>query len=142
MSKVTGVQSGGFPINFDPICLQWENISCLELSVAKWGFKTMLNFSLRHNLHVLVTGLKSGIFDSKIFWLTLGSPPKSFIKQNNNAIYSLNKIFPTTFFGHTYFGKFLMTTYCSDKRNGKLMSTILYTFIFFFFVCLLSIHLM
>ena len=41
----------------------------------------MLNFSLRHNLHVLVTGLKSGILDSKIFQLTLGSPPKSFSVQ-------------------------------------------------------------
>ena len=57
--------------------MQWPKISFLEFSVAKWGLNAMLNFSLKHSLHPLVTGLYRGTFFSKIFQDTLGSLPSS-----------------------------------------------------------------
>ena len=51
------------------------------LSEAKYGFRTMLYFSLKHNLLILVTGLYVGIFFSRIFHSTFGSPPASFTVQ-------------------------------------------------------------
>ena len=91
-------QSGGLPINFGSMCLQWAKISCLLLSVAKCGFRTILNFSLTHNLQIFVTGLYVGIFFSKIFHSTFGSPPASFTVQKwvdrvvlPSGLYTLNE---------------------------------------------------
>ena len=68
---------GFFPISFVIMCLQCANISCLELRVAKCGFKTILNLSIRYNLQVFVTGLKIGILASTTFQFTVGSSPVS-----------------------------------------------------------------
>ena len=81
------------------ICLQCPKISVLELSVASSGLNAILNFSLRHSLHVLFTGLNDGIFLSKIFHSTLGSFPPSFSFQNGSKVL-LNQFL--TFF-HTAF---------------------------------------
>ena len=63
----TFTQSGGLPISRSSMCLQWAKMSCLLLSVAKCGFRTILNFSLKHNLQIFVTGLYIGMFFSRIF---------------------------------------------------------------------------
>ena len=62
--------------------MQLENISFLRFKVAKSGLKTMLNFSLMHNLHIPVMGLKVGMFLSKILHVTFGflASPTSFQK--------------------------------------------------------------
>ena len=55
-------QPGGLPISFACLCLQLENISCLEFKVASCVFITILNFSLVHSLHNPVTGQNVGMF--------------------------------------------------------------------------------
>ena len=46
------------------LCLQEEKNSSLWLIVAPSGLNIMKYFSVRHNRHVLVTGLKLGAFAS------------------------------------------------------------------------------
>ena len=75
-------QSGGLPINFGSMCLQWAKISCLLLSVAKCGFRTILNFSLTHNLQIFVTGLYVGIFFPKFSIQLLGLPLPPSLSKN------------------------------------------------------------
>ena len=60
---------------YTSIC--WYNLSKRRERTKKDGFKTILNFSRRHNLQVFVTGLKIGILASTTFQLTVGSPPAS-----------------------------------------------------------------
>ena len=59
------------------MCLQCPKISVLKFSVASSGLNAILNFSLMHNLHISVTGLKEGMFLSSIFHSTLGCLPPS-----------------------------------------------------------------
>ena len=68
-------------INMNLMWRQWLNISCLELRLAKFGLSTMLNFSLRHNLQVLATGLYVGTFLSRYFQVTTGLLPAFFSFQ-------------------------------------------------------------
>ena len=63
------------------ICLQCSKISVLKFSVASSGLNAILNFSLKHSLHALLTGLNEGMFFSKIFHSTFGSFPPSFSFQ-------------------------------------------------------------
>ena len=60
------------------MCLQCQKISVFKFSVASLGLNAILNFSLKHSLHVLFTGLNDGMFLSKIFHSTFGSFPPSF----------------------------------------------------------------
>ena len=68
-------------INMNLMWRQWLNISCLELRLARFGLNTMLNFSLRHNLQVLATGLYVGTFLSRYFQVTTGLLPAFFSFQ-------------------------------------------------------------
>ena len=48
------------------MCLQCPKMSVLRLSVASLGLNEILNFSLKHSLHLVFTGLKEGTFLSNI----------------------------------------------------------------------------
>ena len=53
-----------FPNNFLSRCLHVANISLLSFSEAPSGLNMIKYFSLRHNLHVFVEGLKGGYLAS------------------------------------------------------------------------------
>ena len=53
-----------FPNNFLSLCLHVAKISLLSFNEAPSGLNIIKNFSLRHNLHVFVDGLKGGHLDN------------------------------------------------------------------------------
>ena len=57
------------------LCLQEVKISDLEFKEAHSGLNRMCSFSLKHNLHVLVTGLNAGMFVFKNFHVMIGLFP-------------------------------------------------------------------